>query len=622
MTARRVAALAVAGLTMLGCGGGTGGGTGGGAAPSPAVPVSSATAADPAATLALVAGEQLTCRVAATVRCWGGNPFLTDDPRNQPAGGFEPGDGGADLAIGRHHACLLEHGGSVACWGSDLDRQLGVETVAASCFDRPCSQSLVTVPGLPAIAALTAGAFHTCALARDGTVWCWGDNELGQLGRLPSPEPGGPAKVVGLTGVRHVAAGFLHTCAAQSDGTVWCWGDAGDGRLGRDSDDPALPAPQQVAGLGGPAVAVTAGVTHSCALLADGSVWCWGGNRFGELGDGTADARSRPAPVGGLPDPVAELVAGDHFTCARTGAGAVLCWGWNDTGQLGLGSFDGPDEPDGFSAALTPQGVHGLPGPARALAAGAGHACAELAGGTWCWGRNEAGQLGDGSLLDQPAPVVADFHGRPPARPAAAVAAHDIRGIDVSYHSGRVDWSQIVAAGNGFAFTLSTAGLDFHDPLFFSHWARMDGLHRGAYHFFVAHDDPAAQARWFIANTPLGPGDLAPVVDIETMGDDPPGDLPARLRVFVAALEAHYGVKPIVYTGPRFWDRYLGAGYGDHALWVAEYGVEQPSLPTGWHRWTLWQDRGDATVPGVERVADLSRIADSATLAALVIPPR
>jgi lysozyme len=141
----------------------------------------------------------------------------------------------------------------------------------------------------------------------------------------------------------------------------------------------------------------------------------------------------------------------------------------------------------------------------------------------------------------------------------------------------------------------------------------------GTFHFFVAHDDPAEQARWFIANTPLGAEDFAPVVDIETLGENPPDDLPDRQKIFVEIVQQHYGVKPIVYTGPTFWDRNLGGGWGDHALWVAEYEVDRPKVPSGSKRWALWQHRGDAGLEGVERVVDLNRMADGFDLESLTI---
>jgi len=574
-------------------------------------------------TTMLAAGEQLTCVLAAETRCWGGNPFLSRGPSDRPAEPFTIGLGIKSVASGRHHACLAAETG-VACWGSNLLGQLAAAEVAERRLDRPAASRPLPVGGLPPVMAVVAGGFHTCALAADGAVWCWGANEWGQLGRPASPAPGPPARVPGVAAARALAAGLLHTCAVDGDGAVWCWGNDGNGRLGVEAAAGATPQPVAVTGLPGPATAVAAGVAHTCALLADGSVACWGGNRWGELGDGSTTSRSRPAPVRGLAGPASALAAGDHLTCAVLAAGAVACWGWNDCGQLGQGSFDGPAELDGFSASLEAVEVRGLPGPASAIAAGAGHACALVGGETWCWGRNEVGQLGDGSLDDRAAPVRAGISAGAEATtaPPRVARAGPMTGLDVSYHSGRVDWGALADQGHGFAFTLSTAGVDFHDPLFFSHWDRMRPLHRGAYHFFVAHDEPEAQARWFIANTPLGPGDLAPVVDIETLGTDPPRDLSDRLRRFVAAVERHYGVKPIVYTGPNFWDRNLGPGFGEHPLWIAEYDVGRPRVPVGWGRWTLWQHRGDATIPGAERPVDLNRIAAGVELEALLIPPR
>lgn len=564
---------------------------------------------------AVVAGEQLTCLVGTPTRCWGENPFLDGSGAGQP---LEVAPTVAVLAIGRHHACRLEDG-RVACWGSNLDGQLGGAAAAATCVDRPCAREPEPVPGLPRVASVAAGGFHTCAVAADGTVWCWGSNATGQLGRAAAADRS-PAPVQGLADVTAIAAGLLHTCAVDASGDVACWGNADGYRLGIDTDDPTITAPARVPDLGGAAVAVAAGAEHTCALLADGTVRCWGGNRFGQLGDGTTRSRARPAPVSGLGGRAVEIAAGDHFTCARLEDGSVACWGWNDHGQIGVGSFDGPAEPDGFSCALVPARVVDLPGPALSVAAGAGHACALVGDRAWCWGRNEAGQLGDGTRVDRPAPVEVGRPGAPAPPPAATAAVATGSGLDVSYHSGRIDWPVVIGQGHEFAFTLSTAGDDFADPLFSSHWTRMASVRRGAYHFFVAADDPSAQARWFISNTPLGPGDLAPVVDVETLGDDPPDDLARRLRAFVAIVERHYGVRPIVYTGPRFWDRYLGDGYGDHALWIAEYGVTSPTVPTGWSSWTIWQHRGNASIPGVERVVDLNRLAGGDRLDALVIP--
>jgi lysozyme len=204
----------------------------------------------------------------------------------------------------------------------------------------------------------------------------------------------------------------------------------------------------------------------------------------------------------------------------------------------------------------------------------------------------------------------------------AATSAGPSRGIDVSGHSGAVSW-ETVAAGHDFAFVKATEGVDLADPAFAQHWREMKaaGLTRGAYHFYVTEDDPLEQARFFIETVELEPGDLAPVVDVELIGHGTTPGLAARLRQWIEAVEAHYGVRPIIYTAPTFWDAHLAdADLGAYPLWVAEYGVHAPRLPTGWDAWHLWQWQGDASVPGVEKGADLSRVHPDVELEALRVP--
>ena len=119
---------------------------------------------------------------------------------------------------------------------------------------------------------------------------------------------------------------------------------------------------------------------------------------------------------------------------------------------------------------------------------------------------------------------------------------------------------------------------------------RQQGLVRGAYHFFVAADDPVDQAHAYLAHVLFEPGDLAPVVDLETMGARIPRTTsPARLKRFLDVVEGAVGIKPIIYTGPEFWRRNMASDFGAYPLWIAEYGVERPTVPKGWRRWHLWQ---------------------------------
>lgn len=206
----------------------------------------------------------------------------------------------------------------------------------------------------------------------------------------------------------------------------------------------------------------------------------------------------------------------------------------------------------------------------------------------------------------------------------AAEATEPVLGIDVSHYSGAVDWHAVREAGYAFAYVKATEGVDAADPAFAGHWERLAdaGLQRGAYHFYVTEDDPEEQARFFLSVVTLGPGDLPPVVDIELIGHGTKPGLRDRFRTFLEIVERETGVRPVIYTGPRFWNAHLGEGFSDYPLWLAEYGTDSPQLPAGWDRWTLWQFRGEASVPGVEKGADLSRLHPDAALHELLIPAR
>lgn len=217
----------------------------------------------------------------------------------------------------------------------------------------------------------------------------------------------------------------------------------------------------------------------------------------------------------------------------------------------------------------------------------------------------------------------------PDTKPAAAESAGTVAmkptlGIDVSHYSGSVDWSQVLAAGYTFTFAKATQGMDYQDPTFDTNWKAMKaaGIVRGAYHFYVTEDDPQAQASFFLSTVSFQAGDLAPVVDIETLGTGTDtSSLPDNLRQFLAAVEGKLNVKPIIYTSPGFWNQYLGAGFGDYPLWVAEYGVSTPKQTNGWTTWTLWQFQENATVPGVASGADVNQMNPSVSgLSTLRLP--
>jgi alpha-tubulin suppressor-like RCC1 family protein len=207
-----------------------------------------------------------------------------------------------------------------------------------------------------------------------------------------------PVEVSGLeSGVTALVAGDWHTCALTASGGVTCWGWNEHGQLGDGTHNTRL-TPTPVSGLASGVTALAAGFGHTCALTASGGVMCWGDNGAGQLGDGTIRQRSIPAEVSSLASGAAALAAGmyDH-TCAVAAGGGAMCWGDNEYGQLGDGTITDRNIP-----AL----VSGLESGVTALAAGAAHTCALTpGGGVLCWGNNTAGQLGDGTTADRWAPV-------------------------------------------------------------------------------------------------------------------------------------------------------------------------------------------------------------------------
>ncbi len=196
-------------------------------------------------------------------------------------------------------------------------------------------------------------------------------------------------------------------------------------------------------------------------------------------------------------------------------------------------------------------------------------------------------------------------------------------GIDVSHHSGAVDWSLVKAAGHRFAYAKATEGVDLLDPRFEDHWRGMKeaGLHRGAYHFYVTEDDPLTQASFFLNTVHFEAGDLIPVVDIEVLGHGTQPGLVERLLKFLQAVENEIGVRPVLYTSVNFANAELGDHFANYPLWLAEYDVETPTLPEGWSSWVLWQWAENHPVEGVEKGADVSRLGPTlSSLTSLQIP--
>jgi alpha-tubulin suppressor-like RCC1 family protein len=300
--------------------------------------------------------------------------------------------GVASVSAGGRHSCAALRDGTAWCWGKNSQGQLGDGTQQDRL--RP-----VMVANLRQVRSVHAGAEHSCALLRDGSVWCWGWNVYGQLGDGTIEERRlKPVKVSGPGPVAQLDTGGFHTCVVNRDGRVYCWGKNDIGQLGV-GNTKNQPRPTQVKGLT-EVTMISTGGAHTCAVDRNGTAWCWGNNESGELGDGSSERRTEPVKVQRLSG-VAQISAGGGYlgghTCAVKRSGTAWCWGNNLSGQLGQGSIT-QNRP-------FPGRVGGLKTLATVVASGR-HTCAVARDGrVFCWGKNEDGQLGDSTRTDRPRPV-------------------------------------------------------------------------------------------------------------------------------------------------------------------------------------------------------------------------
>lgn len=200
-------------------------------------------------------------------------------------------------------------------------------------------------------------------------------------------------------------------------------------------------------------------------------------------------------------------------------------------------------------------------------------------------------------------------------------SAH-LSGIDVSKWQGSVNWQQVKQAGVGFAFARATYGMTEVDSSFSDNWQAMkdEGITRGAYHFFLAADDPVRQADFFMSTVgTLGPNDLPPVIDVES-DSGVTSNLVADVQTWLDTVAQGLGRTPIIYTAPSYWNANLNSDFGKYPLWVAEYGVAEPRAVNGWTNWTFWQYSQSGKVEGVSTGVDLDHF-NGTSLAELLNAP-
>ena len=261
----------------------------------------------------------------------------------------------------------------------------------------PVSALTGEVDAVKSVLQVAGGSSHSVALCSDGSVWSWGHNANGQMGNGTTNYGvtlgGDPVQASGLSEITQIAAGNSHSLALKADGSVWAWGSNSYGQLG-DGTMTQRNTPVQVSGLG-EVTQIAAGNNHSLALKADGSVWGWGYNAYGQLGDGTTVNRNTPVAVSDLGE-ITQIAAGHLHSLALKADGSVWGWGHNYYGQLGDGTSIDRN---------TPVQASGLSGVTQ-IAAGYLHSLAVKTDGTlWAWGYNVSGQLGDGTTTQRDTPV-------------------------------------------------------------------------------------------------------------------------------------------------------------------------------------------------------------------------
>ena len=379
----------------------------------------------------IAAGNFTTCAVVSgSAQCWGANILGLTVFNGAPYGYFYfsgtpvkvplPGAAVSQVAVGGQHICSLSNG-AVTCWGDRSYGQTGPNGM-------PDPSPVLVTGANSGVTSISAGGLNTCAIANGGAI-CWGDNFFGQLGNnaVPSGEYGdysaAPVSVVGLeSGVQKIAVGTTalpqedesgHVCAIVA-GVAKCWGKNAQGELGRDTlpAHSATAAAGDVSGLGAGVTDIATGEAHSCAVV-NGAAYCWGSNYYAQLGSnsvpvGYPNYSQTPVLVQGLGSGVVAISAAAYHTCALVNndtAHPIKCWGNNGWGELGNGTA---------ASGTTPVNVTFFPALTAAnqvttIIAGGQHTCAAIATSgvskTYCWGDNEAGELGvSDALVENPAP--------------------------------------------------------------------------------------------------------------------------------------------------------------------------------------------------------------------------
>ncbi|MFH1728549.1 MAG: PKD domain-containing protein [Pseudomonadota bacterium] len=329
-----------------------------------------------------------------SVKCWGSNEYGQlgtgdNEDRNIPTQ-VQGIDGiskiAVDIAVGQYHSCAVLLGGNINCWGQNIQKQLGDGSSTNSNIP-------VEIDELVIDNALTvdAGQVHTCALLEEGTIKCWGNGYNGKLGNGLTPSSSDPVNVIDIENAYHISLGSGHTCAMieanSGESNLRCWGLNSSGELGNDGAQYSSQSlsPIEVLTISD-AKFLDAGLSHTCAIVNDNSIKCWGWNNVGQLGHGDTTSYDLPQDVENITNAI-NLGAGTYNTCAVLETGKLNCWGDNTYGKLGNGTQTSSTIPVEVSSIDNVLFVNLF----------YQHVCASSADSYYCWGSNKYGQIGDSS---------------------------------------------------------------------------------------------------------------------------------------------------------------------------------------------------------------------------------
>ncbi len=305
------------------------------------------------------------------------------------------------VELGLEHGCAVRTDDTVWCWGNNARGAFGA--ISDEVFPAP-----FRIEDTPkGIVELSVGESFSCVRTKDNGVYCWGQNSDGQLGNGNTGTASAPTRAQLPDDVVSIEAASHHACAIVGGDSLICWGDNADGQLGDGTTEESRALPEAVSGLSNVPDGIRAvhgGHDHTCALKGDGTMWCWGANEAGQLGDGSGVGQLEPVQVAGLSD-VDNFDCARSHCCAATSEGAVSCWGYGESGQLGNGMSVSRDTPVKVT----------LPGPARLVGVGDHHSCTILKDErVFCWGANSKGRLGNSTLTSSSRPnEIPDFLATP-----------------------------------------------------------------------------------------------------------------------------------------------------------------------------------------------------------------